>query len=93
MTLDPSSGWGDLAVINLVRNDWVPELSQELESDAVRAQGVVNLRAEASPEVLRQALDRALDAVRAAMPGLRLSLDHLEHFRPGQPVPTHRDED
>jgi len=34
------------------------------------------------------------DAV-AEMPnriiGLRADLDHLEYFRPGKPVPTHRD--
>jgi len=30
MTFDPHSTFGDLAVINLVRNDFVPELSQKL---------------------------------------------------------------
>jgi G3E family GTPase len=91
MTLDPSGSWGELAVINLVRNDYVAELSQELEQPLSRGQLIVNLRAEAPPETLRAALDEALLTLGSQLPELELALEHVESFRPGQPVPTHRD--
>ncbi|HXG47092.1 MAG TPA: GTP-binding protein [Methylomirabilota bacterium] len=90
MTLDPRNGFGDLGVINLVRNDFVPELSQKLADPLERGQIVVNLRAEAAPEVLRAALDEGLAACAAGTPGLTLDLQHVEQFRPGRPQPTHR---
>ena len=33
----------------------------------------------------------SLDAVKLQFFGLSATLDHEEHFRPGKPVPTHRD--
>jgi hypothetical protein len=50
----------------------------------------VNLRAEAAPEVLADALRAALPAAAAPVEGLQMALEHLEFFRPGKPVPTHR---
>lgn len=82
---------GEVAIINLVRNDYVPELCQQLDEDVTRAQIIVNLRAEAGPDTLAAVLRDALTATAAAQPGVNLRLDHLEHFRPGRPNPTHRD--
>ncbi len=90
MTLDPEAVLGDIAVINLVRNDFVPELSQELQDPLERGRVIVNLRAEAAPEILRDALHAALAATSTTFPGLVLELEHLEHFKPGKPTPTHR---
>lgn len=90
MTLDPRNGFGDLGVINLVRNDFVPELSQKLADLLERGQIVVNLRAEAAPELLKAALDEGLAACAARTAGLTLDLQHVEQFRPGRPQPTHR---
>lgn len=90
MTLSPDDGWNDLAVVNLVRNDFVPELSQELADRVERGHLIINLRAEAEPETLRAAVERALADLRAQQPPLTVSLDHLEHFKPGKPQPTHR---
>ena len=50
----------------------------------------VNLRAEADPEVLRATVERVLTNTAAAM-GLECDVEHAEAFRPGRPVPTHRD--
>jgi G3E family GTPase len=90
MTLDPAGGIGDLAVINLVRNDYVAELSQELQDALAAGQIIVNLRAEAEPSVLKVALEASLAETAAANPALRCALEHLEFFQPGKPEPTHR---
>jgi len=90
MTLSLDWGLGDLAVINLVRNDSVPELSLALEEAVESGQLIVNLRAEAPPELLRQAVEGALRALAARFAGLQAVLEHVEQFRPGKPVPTHR---
>ena len=91
MTLDPDGGLGELAVINLVRNDFVPELSQSLEEPLSRGQLILNLRAEAAPEVLRDIVKAAVSKCGQAGGQLSAKLEHLEHFRPGKPQPTHRD--
>jgi G3E family GTPase len=90
MTLDPEGGLGDLAVINLVRNDYVAELSQELQDPLEAGQIIINIRAEVAPEALKEAVDAALARCATAHPGLRCALEHLEYFQPGKPQPTHR---
>jgi Ni2+-binding GTPase involved in maturation of urease and hydrogenase len=91
MTLSPDEGLSDLAVINLVRNDHVPELSQTLSASIASGQLIVNLRAEAEPEVLRAELERALASVFSTGGAIDTTLEHIEAFKPGQPKPTHRD--
>ncbi len=90
MTLSPDVGLGGLAAINLVRNDFVPELSQELPDELESGQLILNLRAEASPEALQTAVQESLQAAAAKCPALAFKVEHLEHFRPGKPQPTHR---
>ncbi|MEQ1859123.1 MAG: GTP-binding protein [Chthoniobacteraceae bacterium] len=90
MTLSPDTGLGDVAVINLVRSDFVPELSLRLEAPVPSGQLIVNVRAEAAPEQLRDAVREAVETIAADFPGLSAQLDHLEFFRPGKPQPTHR---
>ncbi|MEI8288493.1 MAG: GTP-binding protein [Verrucomicrobiota bacterium] len=91
MTLSPDAGLpGKIAVVNLVRNDFVPELSLKLESQVTGGQLIINLRAEAAPDILGTVVREALAAAAMAFPTLNATLDHLEHFRPGKPTPTHR---
>lgn len=90
MTLDPDAGIGDLAVINLVRNDYVPELSQELEDSLEAGQLIVNVRAEVAPDALKIALEDALATSFGSVSGVQATLEHLEFFQPGKPQPTHR---
>jgi G3E family GTPase len=92
MTFSPEEGLGDIAVVNLVRSDFVPELSQTLEEDANAGQLIINCRAEAAPEALKAAVEAAVQSAQGAFAGLAASLDHLEHFRPGKPQPTHREQ-
>ncbi len=90
MTFSPDAGLGDIAVVNLVRSDFVPELAIRLEQPASSGQVIVNLRAEADPEMLARALRESLPVAAQAVAGLQAHLEHLEFFRPGKPVPTHR---
>ena len=94
MTLSPDESIGGaIAVINLVRNDFVPELSLELEEPFMGADLIINLRAEAPSEQLAAVLAEALAEIRAQCiaSGLQATMQHLEHFQPGKPTPTHRD--
>lgn len=92
MTLSPDEALaGEIAVVNLVRNDVVPELSLRLPDPVSGGQLIINLRAEGAPEALAESVADALRALEEAHPGLRAKTAHLEHFRPGRPTPTHRD--
>jgi len=90
MTLSHNTGLNEIAVVNLVRNDFVPELSLRMESPVQDAQLIVNLRAEAAPDILGTIVREALAAASSSFPTLCATVDHLEHFRPGKPSPTHR---
>ena len=90
MTLSPDTGLGDVAVINLVRSDFVPELSLKIEAPLGSGQIIINLRAEAAPERLRDAVREAVETISSECPRLEAQLEHLEYFRPGKPQPTHR---
>ncbi len=89
ITMDPEESIGELAVVSVLGNEVVPELSNELEDLVQKGQIIVNIRAEVSPDILEQSLQRTLSRVRELFP-CTLTLDHLEHFRPGKPQPTHR---
>ncbi len=89
MTLSPDAGLGDVAAINLVRSDFVPELSLRLEEPVESGQLILNCRAEASPEQIRDAVQASVVALNSGT--LSAKLEHLEFFRPGKPQPTHRD--
>jgi hypothetical protein len=91
MTLSPAESLsGEIAGINVVRNDFVPELSFELEAPVKSGQLIINLRAEAAPDALGAAVREGLEAATKKFPTLKTTVDHLEHFRPGKPTPTHR---
>jgi len=90
MTLEPRTAIPELAVINLVRNDFVPELSQRLAEPFLQAELTINLRAEAEPETLRQTVQSAMDQIFKTRPGLAAEQRHIEAFMPGKPSPTHR---
>jgi G3E family GTPase len=91
MTLSPDGSLsGEIAGINVVRNDLVPELSFTLDAPVKSGQLILNVRAEAAPDVLGSAVHEGLQAVQKKFPGLKATVDHLEHFRPGKPTPTHR---
>ena len=88
MTLNPDHG-PDLAVLNVVRSDVQPELTWRLEAPISGGELLINLRAEADPDVLHETVAAAWQSVAKAH-GLTYDQQHLEAFRPGKPQPTHR---
>jgi G3E family GTPase len=88
MTLAPEEG-NDLAVLNLVRTEAQPETPFQLADDLTEGELIVNLRAEGDPSRLNDITIAALDAV-ARDCRVQIAVDHIEHFRPGRPQPTHR---
>lgn len=92
MTYSPDDGIaGELASINLVRSDYVAELGMELDEPSEGGQLIVNLRAEADPASLMEAVKAGLAETAAKFATLTATVEHEEHFRPGKPTPTHRD--
>lgn len=93
MTFSPDEGiGGELASINLVRTDYVPELGMELDEPTTGGQLILNLRAEAMPDDLAAAARASLEQVGSLFSGVTSQIDHEEHFQPGRPTPTHRDQ-
>jgi G3E family GTPase len=88
MTLAPDTG-NDIAVLNLVRTDTEPEQPHRLSEALMQGELLVNLRAEGDPGTLKSMAMAGLDAIGQAM-SVALAVDHIEHFRPGRPQPTHR---
>lgn len=91
MTLDPDLPSGEIAVVSLVRSGEEPELRASPIEAVRRGRVILNLRAEAPPDRLRRVTEEALEDTARHL-GVRLELEHLEHFRPAAPVPVHRDE-
>jgi hypothetical protein len=50
---------------------------------------LLNLRAEGDPDELKSIAMAGLGAIAQEM-AVAVSVDHIEHFRPGRPQPTHR---
>jgi G3E family GTPase len=79
-----------VTVANLARSDATPQISMHSAKPAAEGWLTINLRAEAAPDILGAAMREGLAAAAAKVPHLSATLDHLEHFRPGKPMPTHR---
>jgi Ni2+-binding GTPase involved in maturation of urease and hydrogenase len=77
----------ELAAANIVRSADAAVASHRLAEPVDVGRLLVNLRAEADPAELERAVRAAVTACVAGRPHEIL---HLEHFRPGRPVPTHR---
>jgi G3E family GTPase len=92
MTFSPNESLaGEIAAVNLVRNDFVPELSIKLQDHSADGQLIINLRAENAPDALAETVRASLAAIEGGSTGITAKIEHIEHFRPGRPTPTHRD--
>ena len=89
VTLIPSENGQDIGVVNLVRNELDPEASFHLKENLNAGELILNLRAECDPKILHSIF---LEACRAMEDSeeVELIIEHIEFFKPGRPVPTHR---
>ena len=87
MTLDSGDGTGSLSVVSVVDGDGAPDLRESLMDKVTGGSLIINLRAEADPELLKEATEQALASLGS---GIRATVEHLEHFRPARPQPVHR---
>jgi len=87
MTLEPQGFGNDLAVANLVRSGGVLEVPHELQEPLSGGTLLLNLRAEADPDLLRDVVNQVLST---ASPTFTIEVDNIDAFRPGRPTPTHR---
>ncbi|MFP6873944.1 MAG: GTP-binding protein [Verrucomicrobiales bacterium] len=90
MTINPVGNPYDIASLSLVRGGEEAEFSHRLVEPLEDGEILLNMRAESPPELLRETATSAFKEVLGKELGLDYSVDHLEHFRPGQPVPTYR---
>ncbi|MGH9424414.1 MAG: GTP-binding protein [Thermoanaerobaculia bacterium] len=81
---------GEIAVLNLVRNDFQVELGASNLEPLSAGELTINIRAEAPPEWLEQVTVEALERRAQTYESLSIELRRLERFRPGKPQPTHR---
>jgi Ni2+-binding GTPase involved in maturation of urease and hydrogenase len=90
MTINPVGNAYEIAALSLVRGGEEAEFSHRLSEPLEDGEILLNMRAESSPELLREIAISAFNEVLGKKLGLDYCVDRLEHFRPGQPVPTYR---
>ncbi len=90
MILRPQTALTGVAAVSLAGSQRPAEFAMRLEEPVTGGELIVNLRAEAPPEALSGALQESLFRARAALPGSRIEVQHMERFRPARPQPTHR---
>ncbi|SMP38422.1 GTPase, G3E family [Neorhodopirellula lusitana] len=83
-----SSG-SNVSVANLVSSDSQTMLSVASDQQVTQAEVIVNARVCLSPGQLKGVVTDALDRTATDF-AARISIDQMEAFRPGRPVPTHR---
>jgi G3E family GTPase len=80
----------ELCAVQLASSAAEPELTRDSAAAFAESKLLINLRAEGDPDVLLAAVAKALVRAVESVPTLKLSHVRTEHFRPAQPVPTHR---
>ena len=79
-----------MAAVQWVRSGSAPELTRLMAGPLTGGRLLINLRAEADPDVLVAETFAVLEKQLKILPGLVLTEMPSQHFRPGKPVPTHR---
>ncbi len=68
----------------------VPEVTRRMDAAFTDGEMLINLRAEGDPVKLAAAVTKALADAVVQQPGMTVEISQMQHFRPGQPKPTHR---
>lgn len=80
---------GLYAVANLISSSTEPQLSIGSKAQTARAEIVINARVAIDPDTLTQTVRESLNDVCSQF-GVVETINTLQSFRPGRPVPTHR---
>jgi len=81
-----------ISVIRLVGGDFLPEKGPCPGRAILGGRLVINLRAEADPRLLTDVIEQAAASLNTSTRGkLTLQIEKIDAFRPGRPLPTHRD--
>jgi G3E family GTPase len=88
-TLSPGDEGTSLSVVNAVSSEGAPVQPFSIREPISDGEVIINLRAEGDPRVLDGETSAAIAGC-AGRAGLKVTIQHSEHFRPGRPVPTHR---
>jgi hypothetical protein len=80
---------GKFAVANIVSSSSAPKLSIGCNSEVSVADLVINARVAVDPNLLTESIQAELHSVCIEF-GIKESINTLQCFRPGRPVPTHR---
>lgn len=79
-----------LSAVQLVSSSQDPGLTRSAAGPFTGGTLLINLRAEADPDILLAEVFKALSESVEGHPAVTLEHVRSEHFRPAQPVPTHR---
>jgi G3E family GTPase len=90
MSLSDDDRQQEMAVLNLVRNDFQPEIIVSNLRPLTGGQLTINIRAEAPPEWLRTVTIEAIEKRIQTYESLSIELQKIVNFRPPRPQPTHR---
>lgn len=80
---------GHYSVANIVSSSSPPKLSIGSSASLTNADLVINARVAIAPEPLTESIKRSLEVVCKEF-GISETVNTLQCFRPGRPVPTHR---
>jgi G3E family GTPase len=90
MSLSDEDRQREMAVLNLVRNDFEPEIIVSNLQPLTGGRLTLNIRAEAPPEWLRRVTLEAIERRNQTYESLSIEVLNIVHFRPSPPRPTHR---
>jgi G3E family GTPase len=90
MALSDDDQQQEMAVLNLVRNDFQPEIILSNLRPLTGGRLTINIRAEAPPEWLRTVTLEAIERRMQTYESLSIEVEKLVNFRPPRPQPTHR---
>jgi G3E family GTPase len=90
IVLNRDSDGQSLLSVNLTTGDDEPEVHDEPSQPTRRGDLIINLRAEADPDLLDSITRRAVDDCGVGPRAVNVELTHLDCFRPAKPTPLHR---
>lgn len=90
LAFTPTEGDGDrIVAVHVTHEGSAPDFSITIDRPVRTGTILVNLRAESAPEALEQSVRAVLSNAAWRTP-LQLTIEQLDAFAPGRPVPTHR---